>query len=251
MDQVKSLYSVWGFFVQTSYQKPVAMSFFYPQSCCFSKAFDQLMGAESFQERCAPCWHSCPMPPKLTRARMNFALWRRPSLTAYSNTTSKSESCRWVENNSRKWGYFFVCNNAKFPSGEQAPESTVVPSVPAEEDEHAAGIRWCRIWKDSLPRHQWGHRERDLPPRVQQELLWKEWYFCPPCYQLRWLCSVLILSPLSFYLWTGGLFRYQTHALTHGPVFTPKCRWTQVCFRLKGSNGGIHQRLPFDEDSPT
>lgn len=36
-------------------KKPVAMSFSYPQSCCFSKAFDQLMGAESFQERCAPC----------------------------------------------------------------------------------------------------------------------------------------------------------------------------------------------------
>lgn len=72
-------------FLQTSYQKLVAMTFrthgpvgsdqkdvALPYTC-FSKASDQLIEAESFQERKAPCSQTCPMPPKLRRARTNFS----------------------------------------------------------------------------------------------------------------------------------------------------------------------------------
>lgn len=84
-----------------------------------------------------------------------------------------------------------------FPSGGQARESTAVPSVPAEEDERSAGQHSGRIWEDSVPWHQWGHREWDLPTRVQQELLWKEWYFF---FLALLMITVLPISDIFFLL---------------------------------------------------
>lgn len=108
-----------------------------------------------------------------------------------------------------------------FPSGGQTRKSTAVPSVPAEEDERPAGQHSGRIWEDSVPRHQWGVREGDLPPRVQQELLWKERYFITASLMFTVLPLSDVFFPLSATSYGQGVYFAVKSAISLNSRYSP------------------------------
>lgn len=205
------------------------------------------------------------------RTQMNSALWRRRSTMAYVNTKTKSKSCRSVEIVDRSWDYLFmfwamsvkVCG---FPLGGQARKSTAVPSVPAEEDEHPADQHSGRIWEDSVPRHQWGEHEGDLPPRVQQELLWKERYFNTALLMFTVLPISNLFFPLSATVYGQGVYfavnstvslndRYSPpNADGHKFVFVSRVLtgdYTKGCSSMKAAPLKPGSDVPFRYDSVT